>query len=371
MDRLQEVRTKHEKLRVLLDRVDLHAVVLTRRCNFAWLTAGGQNYVNHASETGVASLVVTKDKIVCLTSNIEAGRIAREELDGLPVEVVGFDWWDAQAAGKAFRELLEGRRFAADVKVAGLPDGAAAMPAEFDRLRWSLLPSEVERYRKIGRVTGEVLEGVCRDFRQGVGEFELASMLSSALWAKGLRPHVVLVAGDDRLDAWRHPIPTAAPIRKRAMAVVCAEAGGLICSATRLVGFGRADPQWRQRQRTVCEIDGIMICNSRPGKTLGDVFRVAQEAYARFGFPDAWKQHHQGGPTGYRTREAKATPGSALPILPDQAFAWNPSLVAAKSEDTVIVGESGFEVITATGRWPSVRVCVGSVEVDRPDVLVR
>ncbi len=60
MDRLDEVKTKHASILALLDRTGLDALVLTQRWNFAWYTAGGQNYVNHASDTGAASLVVTR-----------------------------------------------------------------------------------------------------------------------------------------------------------------------------------------------------------------------------------------------------------------------------------------------------------------------
>jgi hypothetical protein len=35
------------------------------------------------------------------------------------------------------------------------------------------------------------------------------------------------------------------------------------------------------------------------------------------------------------------------------AFAWNPTIQGAKSEDTVLVTENGFEVLTATGEWPT------------------
>jgi hypothetical protein len=38
-----------------------------------------------------------------------------------------------------------------------------------------------------------------------------------------------------------------------------------------------------------------------------------------------------------------------------QAFAWNPSIVGAKSEDTVLVSARGVEVLTATSKdWPTI-----------------
>lgn len=371
MSRRNEVETKHQAVRGFLDKAGLDAVVLTQRWNFAWYTAGGQNYVNHASDTGAASLVIDRAGATCVTSNIEATRLSREELDSTGVRTVPCDWWDGAATAKAFADLLAGKKFAADVKVGGLPEGAQPLSGEFDKLRLVLLDSEMQRFRAIGQTTGQALEHACRQFAPGGTEYDLASLVAQAMWSRQLKPHVMLVAGDDRLDLWRHPIPTSKPIRRRAMAVVCAEQGGLIASATRLFSFGRPDPAWHERQKAICRVDAVMMTASQVGKTYGDVFAAAQKAYGEAGFPDGWKFHHQGGPTGYRTREGRATPANPTPIVANQAFAWNPSLVAAKSEDTILVTSAGFEIITATGNWPTVRVDLAGKRIERPDILVR
>ena len=57
MEPRQELGLKHDRIRGYLDRNNLKAVLLSRRCNFAWLTGGGQNYVNQAADTGVATLL--------------------------------------------------------------------------------------------------------------------------------------------------------------------------------------------------------------------------------------------------------------------------------------------------------------------------
>ncbi len=371
MNRRKEVETKHNAVLAFLDRAGLDAVVLTQRWNFAWYTAGGQNYVNHASDTGAASLVIHRNGAACVTSNIEATRLAREELENTGVQAVPCNWWDGAATAKAFADLLAGKKFAADAKVAGLPETAQPLPADFDKLRLVLLPSEQQRYRRIGYATGHALEEACRAFNPGGSEFELAALIAQAMWSRQLKPHVMLVAGDDRLDLWRHPIPTANPIRRRAMAVICAEQGGLIASATRLFSFGPGDPAWHDRQEAICRVDAAMMATTALGNTYGDIFATLQKAYEQAGFPEGWHHHHQGGPTGYKTRQGRATPANPTPVLANQAFAWNPSLVAAKSEDTILTSDSGFEIITATGNWPTVKVQIEGQMIDRPDILVR
>ena len=104
-------------------------------------------------------------------------------------------------------------------------------------------------------------------------------------------------------------------------------------------------------------------------KTLGNVFSCAQSAYAEAGYPNEWQLHHQGGSAGYAPREITATPNSPEPILLGQAFAWNPSIAGAKSEDTILVGEGSNEIITEMADWPSIDVQVDEEIIKRPAIL--
>ena len=50
--------------------------------------------------------------------------------------------------------------------------------------------------------------------------------------------------------------------------------------------------------------------------------------------------------TGYASREIMATPAAYQEMRTGQAFAWNPSLVGAKAEETFLLTDAGPEVIT-------------------------
>jgi hypothetical protein len=91
--------------------------------------------------------------------------------------------------------------------------------------------------------------------------------------------------------------------------------------------------------------------------------------YARVGFADEWRLHHQGGPAGYEPREYLATPDSAEVVAEGQVYAWNPSIAGTKSEDTILVGQDGNEVLTAIQGWPMLPVIVGGQELLRPAIL--
>jgi Xaa-Pro aminopeptidase len=89
-----------------------------------------------------------------------------------------------------------------------------------------------------------------------------------------------------------------------------------------------------------------MHAATRPGATFGDVFAVAQAAYADAGFPDEWRDHHQGGSIGYQPRERVALPGDPTTIESGMAFAWNPSIAGAKAEDTIVIADGAARTVT-------------------------
>ncbi|HUW84219.1 MAG TPA: M24 family metallopeptidase [Phycisphaerae bacterium] len=370
MDDHQEFGLKRKRIAAMLERSGLGGVLLGTRHNFAWLTGGGRNFVNQASDVGVAAVLVTAEHICCFCANIEAERIADEEVGHLGIEVVGYPWWEPAQLGRLLAERLDPAQMAADVHLAGVPAAVRPLPTGFDRLRWKLTEAEMERYRQVGAIVGRELEAACRSAHVGLAEHRIAAALTSRLAQEGVRTPVVLVAADERVRRYRHPIPTDNRVKRYFMLVVCGERQGLICSATRLVHFGRPPDELVAKHQAVCRVDGRMIGATRPGVTLGAVFTEAQAAYAEAGWADEWRLHHQGGPTGYLSRDAKATPNSDVAILEDQAFAWNPSIAGTKSEDTVLVTAEGNELLTATGEWPSLEIDAESAKYSRPDILV-
>jgi antitoxin VapB len=136
---------------------------------------------------------------------------------------------------------------------------------------------------------------------------------------------VVLVAADERIASYRHPIPRGATIERRAMLVVCAESSGLYVSLTRFVELEEPDEEIRRRQEACGEILRRMREEvTRPGRTLADAFADCKTFYAEAGFPEEWRLHHQGGMAGYAAREIVASEETVQEIYTGQAFAWNP-----------------------------------------------
>jgi antitoxin VapB len=181
---------------------------------------------------------------------------------------------------------------------------------------------------------------------------------------------VNLIAVDERIYNFRHPLPTDKKLNRYVMMILCGRRWGLVCSLTRLVYFGKLPDEIRHIAQAVAHVDAAVIAATRPGRTLGQIFAVAKEAYAAAGYADEWQLHHQGGPAGYEPREYLATPDSKDTVCAGQVYAWNPSITGCKSEDSVLIGENGFEILTAIPGWPTVKVEVADQSIERPDILI-
>jgi len=344
----------------------LDAVVLTKTINFQWLTAGADNHVVIDSDAGVAPMVITADGQHVLTNNIEAVRQEDEEIGELPFEIDFMNWHDENP--EAMLAQIVERRVASD---GAWPEGAEVVGGPLARLRWSLLEPEIERYRELGRIAAQALGEVAREIEPGMTEHEIGAKLAAKLIAQNVIVSVLLIAADERIWKYRHPIPTNNRLGKQAMLVVGARKWGLDISATRLVHFGTLPAELADKHWAVCQIDAAFISETRPGVAVQDIFAKGVAAYEASGYPDEWKLHHQGGATGYAPRDYKGTMECPETVLENQAFAWNPSITGTKSEDTIIAMANQTEVLSTDEQWPMLEVEHAGGKMGRPDILVR
>jgi Xaa-Pro dipeptidase len=330
---------RQQRLRELMERRDLGALLLRRSVNFAWYTGGADNRVDHASPFGVADVLITLEAEYVFTNNIEAPRMREEQTPDF--EVVEHPWYGDEAT--AIREVIGDLSLGADFPL----EGASDVSDEIAPLRYVLDPDALERYRRVGTDAAAAVAEAASSLEPGMGEHEAAANLAAACRRRELFSSVLLTAADERIAGYRHPIPHGERIERRAMLVVSAERGGLYANVTRMVNFEEPDPELKRRQEACETILRRMREEAiRPGRTLADAFADCQRFYAETGFPDEWRLHHQGGLTGYASREVIAAPQTQQEIRVGQAFAWNPSITGAKAEETFVLTESGPEVIT-------------------------
>jgi len=361
-----EVVEKQRRVNEFLRARGFDALLLAKSESFAWFTCGGHSYVNTATEGGVGALLIRPDRKLLLTNNVERPRLLEEELAGQGYEVEA-PLWAEDALGAALARVAPGEEIASDVPLPGVTECAA----DIARLRWSLTSEEVARYRALGREVGEAMGAAAISMSPGMTEHEVAAAVAQAHLARGVLPIVVLIAADERLLKYRHPIPTTNQVKRTVMLVVCGRRHGLVVSATRMVHFGALPADLRRKHDAVIAVDVAFNAATRIGARIGDVFRAGLDAYAAQGFAEEWKLHHQGGPAGYAPRDYRATQSTDDLVLPNQAFAWNPSITGTKSEDTIIATPSGPEIISASPGFPTTDVAAAGVTMKRADILVR
>ena len=366
-----EFDIKRERLARICRDAGLAGVVISTQANFAWLTGGRTNRIDGSRELGAGSLLAGADGRVHILANaIEMPRLAGEELSHLALPAIEYPWTDEHAVADTHVRLAK-KVFGGDARVgADWPiAGAVAVDREIARARAPLTVHEIERYRQLGRDVGSAIERTCRSLKPGLEEREIARQASDAVAAAGARAVVGLVAADERMTRFRHPVPTSAAWRKTVLVAVCAERQGLIVAITRIVSAGAVDADLVHRTRATASVFGALLDATRDGVTGASLFRAAAGAYARTGFAGEEQKHHQGGATGYRSREWVAHPASEELVRIPQAFAWNPSITGTKVEDTAVVTDAGIELVTMTGNWPTIPIEAGASRLAAADVL--
>ncbi|QMS86180.1 M24 family metallopeptidase (plasmid) [Nostoc edaphicum CCNP1411] len=360
----EEISSKLGLIRNTLSETGASAVRLRGTDWFAWATAGASNAVLLAAETGVAEVVVTAQAAWILTDEIEAERLQDEELPGTedsanPLYKLYINLWADSAARESFiRDVTAGGKILSD-----RPTGdEAPLPSSLVKQKRVLIPCELERYRQVGRLASEAMTEVLSNAQPTWTEYQLAGASAQALWSRGLHPALTLVAGERRLPLYRHATPKEEPLGRAAMLVFCARGYGLYANLTRFVFFGSSQANAEIRNyasghRHIREIEAEALNFCLPDKPLNGVYDVLDRAYHQHGYPQAIRQHHQGGTTGYLSREIIVNPSSSQTLAENMAIAWNPSLPGAKIEDTFIILKDGrLENLTFDPKWPSVKV---------------
>jgi hypothetical protein len=339
---------KRSRLLELLDRHGAERIVLSTSTSLGWFLDGARTHVSLAAPPIVAC-VVDRDGDTVLATDNEVDRLIGEELPGgVDVRVVP---WDQPLPLPA----PPGTLTEDDVAV------------ELRRVRLPLLPSEIARFAALGADTAAVLTRVLGRAESSDRELDVAAEVSAEIVRLGAEPLVVLVGGGSRVGV-RHPLPTNAPLGRRALVVVCARRQGLIINVSRAVAFAPPTAAEEDAQRRILAVEAGYLDALVPGRTLAAVFGAGCAAYGANGFDaDEWRRHHQGGVAGYAGRDPRATNLTDDPVRVGQAFAWNPTGDGAKVEDTVLLTDDGLQVLTVDPGWPTVTYGGRA----RPDVLRR
>lgn len=362
----EELKIKHDKVKVFIKSNNLEGVILSKLKNFAWYTGGKDVHGSIMSDEGLASLFVTEDKTYLVCNNVEKQRMINEIINDTDIEIIYYNWYESDLLSTILK-IKPNTKLASD----SIIPGTKSLNPDFEKLKCSLSQNEIERYRWLGREGATCLEEVAKSIKVGDTDWSMEAKLKEKVSEKGMTPVVIMAGTDKRVLDYRHPIAIGKKVEEYAMLVLMAMKWGLMIAATRIVSLKPLSEEIKRRHDSSMKVDAVLILNTKPGAKAGDVLKKGIEAYESEGFKDEWKEHFQGGPTGYNIRDYFVNPDTEEIIQENQPFAWNPSIKGTKSEDTVLVSSSGNEIITYTGNWPTKIIKIDGKEIKRHEILVK
>lgn len=331
---------KINAVRQILERTGYEGVEIKSQANFSFITRG-RGFVGLASTIACCSLFITTERVCLVGENIDAKRVYQEQLLSNPkVELKAFPWDEPAKRALLVSELTEGKPMAQETDI----------EPELFEVRTLLSEYDKEDFRSLCREAAHIVENICKKLTVGISEYELAGEISKELWSNNIEPITLLVAFDERAMQYRHPVMTGNVLKNYALVGICGRRNGMIVSLTRDVLL-KPDVEIVEKHSKCIRVNAAIWNSLKIGNTVSDTFKSAIEQYALEGYPLEYKEHHQGGLTGFIPRELRASLECSHIIREGEAYAYNPTIQGSKVEDTVLVTKNGLEILTYTGSY--------------------
>lgn len=358
---MKEVQEKIARVREWMEKTGYDVVFLKTNENFFWITGGRRGFVDK-SGPAASGIMITKDGAFAVCNSSERYRIMDEELSQGEFQLISYLWHENEA--DVLEPYIKEKRVASDNGCYG-----DNMGGELGKLRYVLTDGEIAHFREIGPESAKILEDACRMIKKGETEEEVAGRVTGMLMAKGYQVPVCLVAADERLKKYRHPIPTQKQVEHDCMTAICAQKYGLTISISRIVSLGEIDSDKARRMKAAARVDAAYILSTVPGAKAVDVLKAGKDVYEKEGYGEDFHLHHQGGALGYPTRDYCVNFENDELVHDRQGFSWNPTIAGVKCEDTILVIDGKQEILSHTGNWVYEDAEYNGAHILRPGIL--
>lgn len=345
---LAEFQLKLGRIYQLMETKGYGAVVIGTQTNFSWLTSGGTSRVLLTTDTAAVCLVITNQERYVVAYTMDGPRNLEEELEGMGFQPAFRKWID-EPLEEVVLNLIDGRRFLTDGPLGSEP----GQPEAFYQVHYPLTEGDMARYREVDTIAEKLMRKVVDQTRPGMLETDVEAMMMCEYAKAGYFPIVLLVGSDERLFKYRHMIPQPKRIENYLMIVIAFRKYGLNAVLTRSVYFGNTLPtEIADKFEAASIIEANCIAHSTPGTKFESILAMQKELYAEVGYPEEWKNHFQGGITGYVVNDSSLCFNPSATMVKNQTFNWFITITGVNTEDTYLShGEDG-EILTATGAWP-------------------
>lgn len=354
---------RHKRLAEYLAANSLDGVVITRPSTAAWLTAGTQSWTGLA---GSAALVVTRDERSIVTRDMDAASLAKELASELQFNVKPYAWHESLA--DQLERVCATGRFAFDgEKLAQTVDASA----ELSQMRLPMERPERRELRRLGHQVAHAVEATLRNFHRGATEAEIAGQLSNRLFRHGITAEQIQIYADDRRGDYRRATFDRRPVEDGCTLSVTVRRNGLHIAASRTMCFGTPDRSILDDHSLSLVVQATSLAFSKHEWPIADVWKRVHRIYEKFDRADEALTVEPGWVTGYERCEAPILPHSNFQLLAGMPVIWQAGVGTALSVDTVLIANGGIDILTPCDFWPTRRVAVKRIELQRPDILIR
>jgi len=366
--KLAEFTTKLNRIYKLMDAENYEAIVIGTQTNFSWLSCGGSSRVLLTTDAAAVYLVITENDRYVVAHTMDGPRNLEEELQGMGFKAKFRKWID-EPLEDVILNIVNGRKILSDIPIGGEP----GRPTAFYQLHYPLTEGDMERYREIDHDAERLMRSVVDNTKPGMLETEVETLMMCEYAKAGFFPVVLLVGSDERLFKYRHMTPQSKPIENYLMIIVAFRKYGLNAVLTRSVYFGDHLPnEIADKFEAASIIEANCIAHSTPGTKFASILKMQKELYAELGYREEWKNHFQGGITGYVVNDSSLCLDPKITMVKNQAYNWFITITGVNTEDTFLsYGEDG-EILTTTGAWPlKVYQTRNGKEVKLPKILIK
>ena len=228
------------------------------------------------------------------------------------------------------------------------------------------------KYKILGKRAEEIVRRVADWIKPGMSENNVKTILEQEYAREEIEGIVYIVGSDERISKYRHCVASDKKIEKLIMLAPACRKWGLTLPITRMVFFGDSLPDELERKYdALCLIEANTMANCNPGTRFADIFEMQKKLFFETGFPDEWKNHFQGGITGYMVNDSGKCLDQDAVITDRQTFNWYITITGAKVEETFLTTEKEKTILSSTGLWPLKRYEVNGNAFDLPQIYIK
>ena len=359
-----DAEIKLSRVRDYLSKKGLDGLLISTREHFAWITGGGDSHVVRNSDIGFGTVVITKEKAWLVAHSMDAARLFEEQIPGQGYELVTQRWYDGDVRLKA--KELAGKKVVSDTDF----EGTQNVYSDLVDLHYPMTDLEISRTRWLASTTDQLFTAFAHSVKPGETEKDIAARLHCEHLKKGMEVDVLIVGSDERCFKYRHPLPTEKPLEKYLMLHTVARRWGLHCNLTRFVHLGEPDDRIRKVYDAAANVEVRVFLSLKPDVKFSDILAFQKQWYAEQGYPEEWRNHFQGGPTGYVIVDAGRCLTDKV-VQVNQPYEWFITVTGTKMGELSLLTENGLEISSfQRSSWPGMEIKTPIGEMAVPGLLV-